>query len=156
MSFFSEFHWHDFGLFGKRQDHDFFGKILARNLRKPRYWQQMKKSKILARSSRLSKTIQDLGKEIKTPSTGYRNQLNWAIILHSNICCLAYTVKTEQVNLHERNLLHKDYRWSSPCNRQNYVRWKSKNTRFWVTNSYLKCKYFQKQAERKNTQAAKM
>ena len=46
-------------------------KILARNLRNPRSWQQMKeKSKILARNSRLSTIIQGLVKKTKTPSTG--------------------------------------------------------------------------------------
>ena len=74
--FFSDFHWHDLGFLGKIMIFlGFLGKIncqdLGKKSKKSKIWQQMKKSKILARNSRLSKIIQDLGKKTKTPSTGY-------------------------------------------------------------------------------------
>ena len=63
MIFFSEFHWHDLGFLGKILIFldilaRLIAKILAKNLKNLRSWQQMKK-------------IQDHGKKFKTPSTGW-------------------------------------------------------------------------------------
>ena len=55
-----DFQWHDLAC---------FARISARKPRNPRSWQNLKKSKLLGRSSRLFKTIQDLGEKTKTPST---------------------------------------------------------------------------------------
>ena len=81
-------------------------KIFARNLRNPRSWQQMKKiqdignkwkrSKILARNSRLSKIVQNLGKKTKTPSTGYGVN-----ILTTFLRCKKWIVKDLSWILHE-------------------------------------------------------
>ena len=59
--FFSEFHWHDLGFLGKILIFlEFLGKVNCQDLGK-----KFKKSKILARNSRLSKIIRDLGKKFK-------------------------------------------------------------------------------------------
>ena len=92
--FFSDFHWHDLGYLAKILIFldilaKMIAKILARNLRNQRSWHEMKKSKILARNSRLSKIlarnlrnprswqemhrIQDLGKKWKKSNILTRN-----------------------------------------------------------------------------------
>ena len=82
--FFSDFHWHDLGLLGKvliflgflgKTNCQDLGKINCQDLgkkpKKSKILATNEKSKILARNSRLSKIIQDLGNKTKTPSTGW-------------------------------------------------------------------------------------
>ena len=81
-------------------------KILARNLRNPRSWQQMKKSKILARNSRIYKI---LGRKPRRQALGCLCALRFTFILSLNLTSLSML---PAVSFHFNSLWFLDQRFA--------------------------------------------